>query len=273
MKWRPSCADNLYEVYGFWRRKGRNMYKKNEIINMAKAQFSLDYNCSVSDFEKQQNTIARNKLIEGRRIYKSEGCFMKILTFCGRAIIMVDEAIMPWAEENLANIDANWLFQYSRIKSIDKKLNEFGHEIADMHHYYLPDPKAPEAAPLFSVKWFEQLEIFSFKNDRRFSEALCFDERSPDVLAVAACDGEQIMGMAGASADSSAMWQIGINVIPEYRGKGIGTNLTALLKQEILKRGKLPFYGTLESHSFSKNIAINAGFFPAWAEAYSKKLV
>jgi predicted GNAT family acetyltransferase len=60
------------------------------------------------------------------------------------------------------------------------------------------------------------------------------------------------MGMAGASEDSKTLYQIGINVLPKYRGKGIGTNLVALLKQELLKRGKVPFYGTSVSHIISK---------------------
>ena len=66
------------------------------------------------------------------------------------------------------------------------------------------------------------------------------------------------------------MWQIGIDVFPEYRGRKVGTNLVTLLKNEILKRGKVPFYGTVNSHFHSQNIAMNAGFFPAWAELYSK---
>jgi GNAT superfamily N-acetyltransferase len=66
------------------------------------------------------------------------------------------------------------------------------------------------------------------------------------------------------------MWQIGIDVLPKYRSCGIGKNLVILLKNEILKRGKIPFYGTVESHFHSQNIAVSAGFFPAWAELYSK---
>ena len=108
-----------------------------------------------------------------------------------------------------------------------------------------------------------------FKKDDRFEEAFAFDKNHPDVLAVAAFDGDNIMGIAGASADSKTMWQIGIDVLHEYRGRGIGTNLVTLLKNEILKRGKIPFYGTVESHIHSQNIAVNAGFFPAWAELYS----
>ena len=90
------------------------------------------------------------------------------------------------------------------------------------------------------------------------------------MLAVAAFDGDGIIGMAGASSDSQTMWQIGIDILPKYRGKGIGTNLVTLLKNEILNRGKIPFYGTVESHFHSQNIAISSGFFPAWAELYSQ---
>lgn len=42
--------------------------------------------------------------------------------------------------------------------------------------------------------------------------------------------------MAGATSDSDSMWQIGINVMPEAEGLGIGSMLVAVLKNEILKR-------------------------------------
>lgn len=109
-----------------------------------------------------------------------------------------------------------------------------------------------------------------FEDDDRFQEAFAFDKNHPDMLAIAAFEDNHIIGMAGASSDGETIWQIGIDVLSECRGRGIGTNLVKLLKNEILKRGEIPFYGTVESHIHSPNIAINAGFFPAWAELYSK---
>jgi len=250
--------------------EGDNMYTKTEILEIAKAQLALDYSCQASDFEKKENTIVENKLMDGRRVYDNDGCFLKILLFSGRTIVSASPMILPWCEEKLKDRDAAWLFEYPKLRAIDKKLQEFGHEIADIHHYYLPNPIMSQVKPIAGVKWYEQEEISQFENDDRIEEAFAFDKNHPDVLGVAALDGDKIMGIAGASADSETMWQIGIDVFPEYRGRGIGTNLVTLLKNEVLKRGKIPFYGTVESHFHSQNIAINAGFFPVWAELYSK---
>lgn len=246
------------------------MYTKTEILQIAKAQLALDYNCQLSDFQKEKNTIVENNLIDGRRIYDNDGCCLKLLCFGGKAIISTSPMIMSWCEKRLLNIDAAWIFEYPNLRAMDKKLQEFGHEIADIHHYYLPNPNVSCIGPITSVKWYESEDILQFENDDRFGEAFAFDKNHADVLAVAAFDGNNIMGMAGASADSKTMWQIGIDVLHEYRGRGIGTNLVALLKNEILKRGKVPFYGTVESHIHSQNTAVSAGFFPAWAELYSK---
>ena len=246
------------------------MSKKHNILESAKKQLALDYNCLLSDFEKKENTICENKLITGRRLYDSDGCFLKVVCFGGRAIISTSQQMMPWCQEKLINSDSAWLFQYQNLRNIDEKLEEFGHEIADVHHYYLPNSNTQEIGPITDVKWYEHKDILQFENDNRFGEALAFNENYPDMLAVAAFEGDNIMGMAGASADSKTMWQIGINILPQYRSRGIGTNLVILLKNEILKRGKIPFYGTVESHIRSQNIAVSAGFFPAWAELYSK---
>ena len=60
--------------------------------------------------------------------------------------------------------------------------------------------------------------------------------------------------------------------MPEAEGLGIGTMLVTILKNEILNRGKLPFYGTSMSHIASQRVAINAGFIPAWSELYCESI-
>ena len=81
----------------------------------------------------------------------------------------------------------------------------------------------------------------------------------PDRIAVIAVCGETIMGMAGCEEDAPLWRQIGCDVLPEYRSKGIGSYLITLLKNKIIEMGDIPFCAAaanirsqnaaLESHS------------------------
>lgn len=249
-----------------------SMYTNQEILEITKKQLALDFSCNLSDLDKEKNTVVENILKDGRRIYDNDGCALKILCFGNRAVVSTMPELMPWFQERFKNFDANWLFLYQVLKGIDKKLMEVGHEVADVHHYYIPKAVKTEVEPITSIRWYTQEEILQFEDDERFDEAFAFDKTHPDMLGVAALDGDKIIGMAGASSDGEILWQIGINVVEEARGRGIGTNLVILLKNELLRRGKIPFYSTIESNIYSQNIAIKAGFYPVWAELYSRKL-
>ena len=63
--------------------------------------------------------------------------------------------------------------------------------------------------------------------------------------------------------------QTGAQVLPEYRGQGIATNLVGLLKDETLKRGAIPYFGSFSYHSVSQSVGYAAGFFPCWSKIVS----
>lgn len=242
------------------------------ILETVKEQFAKDYNCTTHDFNNRNNLVTDLKAIKGRRIYTNEKEILKILIFEGKAIICADECIKEWCINNLSNTSAEWFYLYPVLRKIDNKLNEFGYEIDNTHHYYLPKESTDNINTINNIRWYEKEDINQFKDDDRFDEAFAFDDNYPDILAVAALDNnENIIAMAGASEDSETMWQIGINVLPEAKGKGIGKDIVALLKNEILKRDKIPFYGTIESHIASQKVAIKSGFYPAFAELKARK--
>lgn len=59
-----------------------------------------------------------------------------------------------------------------------------------------------------------------------WSNALYEDRRPLDVLGVGAYDKNKLIGLAGCSADCDRMWQMGADVLPEYRRKGIAVTLS-----------------------------------------------
>ena len=109
----------------------------------------------------------------------------------------------------------------------------------------------------------------------QFANAIAYPQPCPvrpDRIAVAALDGETIMGMAGCSEDAPHWQQIGIDILPEYRSRGIGAYLVTLLKNRIIEMGDVPFYGTDAANIRSQNVAISSGFKPAWVETEAWKI-
>ena len=152
---------------------------------------------------------------------------------------------------------------------MEQELLRYSHTLYDLHYAYLPAAPFPELVPLGTLRWYQKEELEPFRGDSRFSNALGFHATAPDELAVAAMDGENIMGMAGVSGDGEALWQIGVDVLPAYRGKGIAGKLVTLLKQQVLAFGKVPFYGMVSSNIASRTVAQKSGFLPAWVSLSS----
>ena len=90
------------------------------------------------------------------------------------------------------------------------------------------------------------------------------------MLGIGAYDGTRLAGLAGCSADCADMWQIGIDVLSEYRRQGIASALTSALAKEILNRGKVPFYCSAWSNIRSVRNAVKSGFIPTWVEMTAK---
>ena len=155
------------------------------------------------------------------------------------------------------------------------------------------DPEDTEArVTRLRVELLDAEQIERFRGDKRYSNALGFSERRPDVLVLAAYPvdedapeasdaavaGESApmhadpIAMVGLSDDSPIMRQIGIDVLPAWRGAGIASVLVRDAARLTLAEGYLPFYGTSPSHILSQRVAMNAGLVPTWWEYVSTSL-
>lgn len=149
------------------------------------------------------------------------------------------------------------------------------------------DPEDTEArVTRLRVDLLSEEQVESFRGDKRYSNALGFSERRPDVLVLAAyavdgagdTEGAGIpanadpVAMVGMSDDSPIMRQIGIDVLPAFRGAGIASALVRDAARLTLAEGYLPFYGTSPSHMLSQRVALNAGLVPTWWEYVSTSM-
>ena len=142
------------------------------------------------------------------------------------------------------------------------------------------DPEDTEArVTRLRVDLLDAEQFERFRGDKRYSNALGFSATRPDVLVLAAYPvGESVPALAdpialvGVSDDSPIMRQIGIDVLPAWRGAGIASVLVRDAARLTLAEGYLPFYGTSPSHILSQRVAMNAGLVPTWWEYVSTSL-
>ncbi len=240
---------------------------------------ALEYNCEPGVFGREENILTTSLLREGRRVYGSEPYFFHMVTMGGNAVITADEGLHPFLRAFMADRAGHWLFELPNLLPLEGELNRFGYTLSQTHHMFLPRTSGTPASLLAArddveIRWFEGEEILPFYGNPRLPNAICSEPTAarPDRVAVCAYDGGVLVGMAGASEDAPGWMQIGIDILPAYRSRGLGSHLVALLKERIIKMGAIPFYGTSVSNYHSWNIALNCGFAPAWVEVGCKPI-
>lgn len=257
---------------------------REQVQEAAYRQLAIDFNARPEDFQSGRITFTAPALLPGRRLYSTETPFLELVTVGGSAVIMADERLWPALREWSADAEeAHWLLELPRMLKLAGILAPYGYELTQTFHHYLPSVDFPpvEAPEGLRLRWLEREEILDFYPNRDWPNALQDQDNParPDALALLALDGEKPAGMAGASIDAMAakgkdfpeFWQIGIDVLPAYRGRGLGALLVRGLAREVERRGAVPFYGTSLSNIYSQNIAWKCGFRPAWAGVSAKR--
>ena len=80
---------------------------------------------------------------------------------------------------------------------------------------------------------------------------------------------EEVGGVATVSTDSDSLWQIGIDVVRDHRGRGLGVALTSQATRAVLDQGRVPYYATSVANITSRRTAQSAGFYPCWTSVYT----
>ena len=245
-----------------------------EILKIAMEQSAVDLCAEASDFEAKENVVVLSKASDGARRYLTLPFSCQIVSYGGNAVASVSPEFREIAENYINKYPVEHLFETPHLHVLNEALMEKGQKICFMAEYFLPDVDAlcqrtvEDACP-YKMKLLTQTD-FADLYLPEWSNALCEKRKSLDVLGVGAYDGERLVGLAGASADCERMWQIGIDVLPEYRRRGIASALTRRLALAILERGRVPFYCAAWCNLKSVRNAIKSGFRPAWVELTAK---
>ncbi|MGN0531617.1 MAG: GNAT family N-acetyltransferase [Eubacterium sp.] len=234
---------------------------KQEMMAIVYSQLAIDYNCKPEDFNRDGVIFTIAEKQNGRREMPFITHRLEIITMGKSAIVNVSKNMMSFVKR-----------KFEGKSSYDILTSKF---VYGVNPYYLPDVENLKAIENNSFR-FELIDdnIQLLYSNKDFHNALQYDADSkrPEILASVAYDEEKMVGIACASADSKTMWQIGVDVLPEYRGNGIAVKLVNMLTIETLNRGIVPYYTTDCANINSQKVAIKSGYIPAWSHCFKTRL-
>lgn len=243
-----------------------------EILEIAMQQSAIDSSCKKSDFLKSKNMVVNSKPNPRARKCLKLPFFCNFTSYGNNIVASVNPKIADFVKDYINSFEVPYCFETPNTHVLNKELNKHGMQIYYMAEFFIPDvnllkPKICD----YELRILEPKDFTEFYRPQ-WRNALSEKRKHLDILGIGAYDNEKLIGLAACSNDCETMWQVGIDVLPEYRRQGIASALTSNLAIEILNRGKVPFYCTAWSNIKSVKNAIKSGFTLAWIQLTAKEL-
>lgn len=245
-------------------------FTNERILESAMQQSALDANCHAQDFLREENIIVISKENPAARKYLSLPFACNLISYGNNIVASVTKEYCPIVADYISRFSVAHCFETPNLHVLNDAMQKEGFRVCFMAEYFLPDLEALKALSCSYELKILHAEDFAPLYTDAWSNALSKDRAELDVLGIGAYNNGKLIGLAGCSADCDTMWQIGVDVLPEYRRQNIACALTSRLALEILEHEKVPFYCAAWSNIKSVRNAIKSGFRPAWVETTVK---
>lgn len=220
---------------------------KKQVIEIIEKYLSDKYECNIKDLNNQGLNIIKNK--EEKKI--------KMLLFHDSILVSCSNNFYNTLVELLKDKSVYEIFELPYV---------YGQSI-----YYIPDLnqiKEQHEDKMLSFKLFDgntkNINLTEgFENAISFENGKCISD-----IAYCAFDGDKIIGVAGADRINDEIWEVGIEILPEYRKRGLATTLTKNLTFKILEKGIVPIWCASATNIGSQAVAAKSGYIPLWFETF-----
>lgn len=229
-------------------------------------QSAEDSGCFAEDFLASENRVVLSRTNPNARKYLELPFDCDLTSYGGNIVASVSEEFAGIVKDYINRYPPEHCFETPNLHVLMERLRPRGKNVCFMAEYFLPDVTALKTLGCKYETRILKPADFADCYLPQWSNALCERRRQLDVLAAGAFHDGRLIGLAGCSADCDTMWQIGIDVLSEYRRQGVASCLTSKLAVETLSRGFVPFYCCAWSNVKSARNAIRSGFKPAWVQ-------
>ena len=222
---------------------------KEKIIGIIKNYLSDKFDCDIEVLDRSGLNIIKNEIDD----YK-----IKMLLFYDLVLVSASKNLYEIAKERLTGKNIYEIFEFPFV---------YGQSI-----YYIPDVDRLEMQDEISDYEFRLFDgnTSEIELTSGFENAITFDENGKCISQIAYCayDNGKIIGVAGADKVNEDIWEVGIEILPEYRKSGLATILTKNLTMKILEKGIVPIWCASSTNIGSQAVANRSNYIPLWVESF-----
>ncbi len=226
-----------------------------QIIQTAQSYLAKHLNCSSEMLEQEGINFVLQK--------KEKSPFLEVATMGKAVIISASPEIMLDVKKAMTGKSRDELFECPLV---------YGQTIC-----YLPDIMAMQELRYDTGLSFQMLQgdaVSKLRGISGFENSLGFDAygNTPTHIVLYAEQDGKIAALAGASEADENMWEIGVDVLPDFRRNGLASQLVHQLAKEIMRWDIVPFYSVSVTNIASQRTAYRSGFLPYWVQSYRTSL-
>jgi len=231
-----------------------------EVAKIVKKHLSKEYNCAENDFDSYKIVVTELK--------ENGNKAMKAACFGSSAIFSVLPKMVPDFKRIFEGKNPDWIFETNSLIMLAEILYLHGHTIDDMYQYSVPDFSLPKTDAKYDIEIIES-GFDKFKSEPLAAGVFDLESHGPIVLMLRAKKNGKTIAVAGAYDEGDSLWQINLAVAEEERFGFAGENVLAVIKDAVIAKGKIPYFGG-PFCKISPNTANSAGFFPCWTQIVSR---
>ena len=189
-------------------------------------------------------------------------------------VVAATPQLIDWAAELFHGLDADEAFSPDILGAAARHVDSYSLRLKGPYAYNVVSEQSwvDRSAPSGYALEVGGAELLQGLNPADWQHAIASrraEQGRQDAVAAVALHADEVVGVAAASTDSDALWQIGVDVRPAHRNRGVATALTSQAARAVLDAGKAPYYGTSINNIASRRAAHSAGFYPLWVSAFT----
>ena len=231
----------------------------NEKILFAKQNLAEILKCDKNIWDSDENVFI-----------ESQNIFFRMNSFGKNTVMFADKQLIGWLSETFKSTPTSEILDTDNRYLLNEKLRSVGKKLSGecMWYLHLLPEKTVKKPTGFTYRVFEADAICELHATMKAQDAYkilthAVEEDDEYTLAIAAYDNDLLVAVA-ACEEYREIWDIGVDTLPEYRGRGLAGYLVKELALETEKRGKVAGYNTWSANMASTKVALNTGFYPVW---------